>query len=125
MRREMIAVVRITKDVAEKRLAGVSDDVVFRCHDGRILRNLRELRDALAGMENDVFVHHVGEGKNDFSTWVRDIIGDEKLANDLKKSPTREEAAKVVSSRITFLESKLASTQDTDTLTLDRAGVIL
>lgn len=103
----MARITRITEDVAERRLADVSDDVVFRCHDGRILRNLRELRDALINMGNEAFVHHVGEVKNDFSTWVRDIIGDEKLANDLKKYLTKEQAAKAVSSRVTFLQSKL------------------
>lgn len=101
--------VRITKDVAEKRLADVSEDFAFRCYEGRILRNLRELGNALAGMEEETFAHHVTKGKNDFSTWVRDIIGDEKLANDLEKSMSRDQAAKAVSSRIAFLESKLAS----------------
>ncbi len=100
--------VRITKDIAEKRLADVPDDIFFRCCDGQILRNLRELANVLAGMDSEVFVYHVTEGKNDFSTWVRDVIGDEKLARDLKKSLSKDQAAKAVSSRIVFLESKLA-----------------
>jgi len=99
--------VRITKDIAEKRLADVPDDVTFRCYDGGILRNLRELGNALAGMEEEVFIHHITGRKNDFSNWVKDIIGDEKLANDLEKSSNREQAAKAVSSRIAFLETKL------------------
>jgi len=100
-------VARITKDIAEKRLTDVPDDVVFRCYDGRILRSLRELGNALADMENEVFVHHVTEGKNDFSNWVREIIGDEKLAKDLTKAVNTQQATKTVSSRIAFLESKL------------------
>jgi hypothetical protein len=104
----MKTMVRITRDIAEKWLADVPNDVVFRCCDGQILRNLRELGSVLAGMENEVFVYHVTKGKNDFSTWVRDVIGDEKLARDLGKSSNRDQAAKAVSSRIAFLESKLA-----------------
>ena len=99
--------VKITKDVAEKRLADVSDEVVFRCYDGQILSNLEELENALSDMPNETYGHHVSEEKNDFSTWVRDIIEDEKLANDLKKAVTKEQAAKAVSSRISLLGSKL------------------
>jgi hypothetical protein len=98
---------RITRYMAEQRLADVPDDVMFRCYDGKILMNLRELRDALTDIGNEVFVHHATEGKNDFSNWVRDIIGDEKLASDLEKSLSSEQAAKAVSSRIAFLESKI------------------
>jgi hypothetical protein len=100
--------VRITKDLAEKRLNDVPGDVVFHCYDGQTLKSLKELQTALAGMDREVFNHHVAEGKNDFSNWVRDVISDEKLANDLEKSLNREQAAKAVSSRIAFLESKLA-----------------
>lgn len=99
--------VRITKPMAEERLADVPDEVVFRCCDGRIFRNLKELRDALNIMEDRVYTHHVTEGKNDFSAWVRDIIGDQTLAKNLRNSLNREQAAKVVVSRIAFLESKL------------------
>ncbi len=98
---------RITKNVAQKRLGDVPESFVFRCWDGRTLRNLRELRDAMAGMENESYVHHVTEQKNDFSRWVRDVIGDEKLATDLEKSASKSQAAKAISTRITFLESKL------------------
>jgi hypothetical protein len=103
----METVVRITRGVAGNRLADVPDDVAFSCYDGKILRNLGELENALTGMEEETFSHHVTESKNDFSRWVRDIISDEKLAKDLEKSSSRGQAAKAVSSRIAFLESKL------------------
>ncbi len=99
---------RITKDIAERWLANVPDEVVFRCRDGRTMRNLRELGNGLAGMSDETFVYHANESRNDFSRWGRDIFGDEKLAKDLEKSLNREQAARAVSSRIVFLESKLA-----------------
>jgi hypothetical protein len=98
---------RITKNVAEKRLGDVPESFIFRCWDGWILRNLRELRDAMVAMENESYVHHVTEQKNDFSRWIRDVIGDDKLATDLEKSASKSQAGKAVSSRIAFLESKL------------------
>jgi hypothetical protein len=102
----METMVRITKDMVEKRLGDVPESFVFRCWDGRSLRNLRELQGALAEMENEIYVHHVTEQKNDFSRWVSDVIGDDKLATDLEKSAGKSQAAKAVSSRITFLEGK-------------------
>jgi len=97
---------RITKGIAEKRLGDVPESFVFRCRDGRTFKNLRELRDALAGMENEAYVHHVTGQNNDFGRWVRDVIGDEKLATDLEKATNKSQEAKAVSARISFLESK-------------------
>jgi hypothetical protein len=99
---------KITKNIAERWLANVPDEVVFRCRNGRTMRNLRELEHSLAGMADETFAYHTTEGRSDFSRWVRDIFGDEKLAKDLEKSLDREQATKAVSSRIAFLESKLA-----------------
>jgi len=45
--------------------------------------------------------------KNDFSNWVRDVIGDEKLSRDLQKSTTQAQAAKSVADRVTWLKSKI------------------
>jgi len=39
--------VRITKEMAEKRLADVSDDFIFRCYDRQPLKNLRELGECI------------------------------------------------------------------------------
>jgi hypothetical protein len=99
--------VRITKSVAEKRLGEVSQEKQFWCHDGRYLKNLRELEAALEQMTEETFLYHVNEAKSDFSNWVRDVIGDEKLSRDLKKSATRAQSAKSVAARIVSLVKKM------------------
>ena len=87
-------VVKVTRSVAAKRLGDVPQDKQFLCQDGRVLKNLRDLEVAFRQMSDDTFHHHATETRNDFSNWVRDVIGDEKLARDLKKkhhsSPGRE-----------------------------------
>jgi len=100
--------VKITKAVAEKMLGDVPREKSFWCSDGRVLRNLRELEAALRDMGEETFGHHSSETHNDFSNWVRDVIGDEKLSRDLRKSATRVQAAKKVADRIAWLQSKTA-----------------
>lgn len=98
--------VRITRSVAEKRLGDVEQDKRFWCQDGRVLKNLYELEDALRKMGEGTFRHHASEARNDFSRWVKDVIGDEKLARDLSKSTTQTQAARVVADRIAWLKTK-------------------
>jgi hypothetical protein len=64
----------------------------FVVSDGRIVKDLKELSDALHDMSNDVFRHHVNEFRNDFSNWVRDVFGDEELAEELSKVGSQSEA---------------------------------
>lgn len=96
----------ITKSVAEKRLGDVPQEKQFWCHDGRYLKNLRELGDVLEQMTDETFRYHVNVSKNDFGNWVRDVIGDDKLSRDLQKSIGRAQATKSVADRITFLKKK-------------------
>lgn len=99
--------VKITKTIAEERLADVPKEKRFWCSDRRVLKNLPELETALKEMSEETFRYHSNETKNDFSNWVRDVIGDEKLSRDLQKSTTRAEAAKSVADRVTWLKSKI------------------
>ena len=69
---------------------------------------MEELSDAFSGMTDETFVYHANAEKNDFSNWARDVIQDEKLARDLKRSTNRTRAAKNVADRISFLKEKLA-----------------
>ncbi len=87
-------------------LANVPDEFVFYCCDGTIFRNMRELRDGLASMSEETYVYHVNAGKNDFYRWTLDIIRDEKLANDLQKASSRNDAARKVGTRVSTLNRK-------------------
>ncbi len=86
--------VRITKTVAENRLGNVPQGKEFWCRDGQVLKSLPQLGVALKQMDEEAFRHHSSESRNDFSNWVRDVIGDEKLSQDLLKSATQTQAPK-------------------------------
>jgi len=102
---------RILREEAERLLGKVPQDKAFWCCDNRTLRTMRELEDALATMTDETFAYHSDKEKSDFGNWVDDVIGDSKLARDLRKSTNRAVAAKKVAERVVFLSSKL--TQNT------------
>ncbi len=99
--------VKYTKAVVEKLLGNVPEDKRFWCHDGQEFRNLRELANGLNVMTEETYSYHANSAKNDFSSWVKDVIGDEKLAGDLLRSIGKAETVKFVSDRITWLKGKL------------------
>jgi hypothetical protein len=83
----------------KKKLEKVSETVVFWCNDGQIFKDMKELMDGFDTMSDMTFAYHVNELKNDFSCWVLDIIGDQKLAQELKAVRNREQAKKKVQQR--------------------------
>src|SRR4030042_4477120 len=96
------------KQEAKRFLADAPEEYVFRCCDGHILRNMKELGDALNTMTDETYVFHANTEKNDFTNWARDIIKDEMLAKDLQKAPNRAQAAKLVASRRATLSKRLS-----------------
>jgi hypothetical protein len=103
----MVKIVKISKEEARRRLGDVADDKRFWCHDGRNIKNLGELRKALIDISDETFHHHSAGDRNDFSKWIKEVVGDEKLANDLGKAKSRLQASQAVAERISFLEGKL------------------
>ena len=96
----------LTKSSAKKLLADVPEDKRFWVSDGRSLRNMAELEAALKQMSDETYSYHVNEEKCDFSTWVRDVIGDDELADNLENAKTRSQAARYVSNRLAQLKSQ-------------------
>jgi hypothetical protein len=87
-------------------LADVPDNKRFWCCDGKVITNLAELEAALRRMNIGTFQYHCNKSKCDFGNWVRDVIGDEKLAGDLMQSSDPVRAAAYITTRIKWLERK-------------------
>ncbi len=102
----MVKIIKITKAIARERLADVPQEKQFWCSDGRVLKSLSELAAALKEISDETFRYHSNETKNDFGSWVRDVIGDDKLFRDLQKSKTQAQAAKAVANRVIWLKKK-------------------
>ena len=93
---------------AKRMLGNVPEEKVFWCCDGRVFRNMRELAEAFDSMTYETFAHHANPDRCDFGNWVKDVIGDGKLARDLAKSQAPPEAGRKVVERVEFLSARLA-----------------
>lgn len=96
----------MAKTTAKKLLADAPDDKRFWVSDGKTVKNLAELGMALKQMSDETYSYHYNEEKCDFSTWVRDVIGDDELASNLENAATRAKAARYVSNRLTQLKNQ-------------------
>ena len=95
-----------TKQEATRALSDAPMENHFWVCDGRVLKNLYELRSAMRKMKKDIYSHHATDERNDFSNWVKDIMGDTKLAGDLSKAESKRAAINVLSERIKWLKKK-------------------
>jgi Family of unknown function (DUF5752) len=103
----MVKIAKVNKEEAKRYLRDVPDDKRFWCHDGKTIKNLRELRKALIDISDETFHYHLSGGRNDFSKWIREVVGDDNLAEALIKTKSRIQASQAVAERISFLEHKI------------------
>jgi hypothetical protein len=96
-----------TKQDAIRVLSDIEGDKRFFSKDGCILGNLPQLAECLAHMNDDSFGYHVTPEKNDFSRWIGEVVGDDKLAKDIRLAMSRGEAAEMVKSRVAWLKAKV------------------
>jgi hypothetical protein len=61
----------------------------FLAVDGRRIRNLAELAEALDLMDDHAFRYHANGERNDFSNWIRDVMGLPGLAGRLQDKDRR------------------------------------
>jgi hypothetical protein len=68
---------------------------------GPVLKNLGELRDALAHHISEAqYAHHVGAGRNDFADWVEAVLEDAACAKALRRAKTPQAALRAVESSL-------------------------
>lgn len=95
-----------TKDEAARYLCDTLPEKCFWINNGPILKNMEGLNNALENMSDDAYAYHANQDKNDFSKWISEIIGDQKLANDLLSSRNRKSASRKVTARLNSLKKK-------------------
>ncbi len=93
---------------AEQRLSAADEEKAFHLRTGERLRSLYDLKQAAESMDQSTFGHHVSEGKNDFSKWVREVHRDHELATDIQNVQSAKELHEHMTKRISAL-SRLRS----------------
>ena len=91
---------------ARKILANVNPKYYLWVCDGQIIKNLQELSNALARMNNNVFRYHVTRDRNDFRQWVKDVLEDPVLTRKMGKYRAVRTMHKVVKRRLDYLKKK-------------------
>ena len=74
---------KIVKSNSDKEIKSIKPENYFFLNDGRVLKDLFELAECLETIDNNTFFHHVNDGKNDFSNWIRDVFNDKDLAEEI------------------------------------------
>jgi hypothetical protein len=106
--KQITTVPEISKSQAQIFLSKVPEGNTFWCNDGRLLRDMKDLKEALSTMSDHTFAYHSNDIRKDFANWVRDIIGDYDLARDLDTVTNREQAARIVADRYIYLTSTIS-----------------
>lgn len=81
-------------------MANTDPEKSFWMCDGRTLKNLKELKEALETMDAEVWNCHVTVEKNDFANWVEGVFNDKQLGLSLRKVKSPKTAAKRVASKL-------------------------
>ncbi len=80
----------------EGLLRNVPPEQCFRLVNGRVLKNLHELSNALVSMDQGTFSHHVTREKNDFANWILGVFKDEGLSRQIAAMKSREAVSRRV-----------------------------
>lgn len=68
----------------------VAAEHVFHFKDGKKAHNIKDLRNVIDKMQDDIFSHHVDDVNNDFANWIEFVYKKPDLADDLRKVNTQK-----------------------------------
>ena len=89
-----------------RKLSDVNPENYFRVANGTIIKSLKELDMAIENMGDETFKCHVSNVRNDFANWIRDVMKDEQLANDLLQVKDKSRTQLLVLRRIVSILAK-------------------
>lgn len=86
--------------ISRKVLGEAPPEFEFYLQDGKKLRSVYELVDALEHMSDDIFKQHVNDAKNDFSSWIKDVFEEPNVAKEIKRVQDKVEMQKVLMKKL-------------------------
>ncbi len=79
-----------------RTLIHAEGNLCFWVHNGPVLKNLVELKNAMETLTDEQFGYHVNKEKNDFASWVASVLQEPILANKLNNYRTRKTMHKTI-----------------------------
>ncbi len=99
-REEMIAALESEPILLEQKQHEYKHQVppksYFYLANGVVIKSVQQLSDALKTMDEQLYEKHVSTKKNDFSTWIQDVLKHPELAQKMAQARTRKEMADVL-----------------------------
>jgi hypothetical protein len=68
----------------------------FVLSNGAKIRSLQELSEVMHSMDDTVFSSHVNQSKNDFATWVKDVMSLSDLSEQMRRVTSKEQLIDVI-----------------------------
>ncbi len=76
----------------------VSPDAYFWFNNGKAVKNIGELISDLNSIDADTFKHHVNADKNDLAEWIKHVLKNEGLADQIRSKTDRNEIINILNS---------------------------
>ncbi|NQV08446.1 hypothetical protein HQ529_01185 [Candidatus Woesearchaeota archaeon] len=87
-------------------LADVRPEKHFVANDGTVIKNIYSLVDSLKKINNNTFEHHVNNDRNDFANWIRHVLKDKELADNIQRLKNKTKIIRKIERRIKYVEDK-------------------
>ncbi len=68
----------------------------FVLKSGQKLKSLRDLMQAMEVIDEETFKHHVDGNKNDFAAWLKHVMEEEQLADEIRNATARQELMRIL-----------------------------
>jgi len=81
-------------------LKDVEEGKQFIFHNGKEAHNLLEFLEVLRKADQSLVNEHVTDNRNDFYNWIKDVIGDEELAEAIRNVRMRADIIYLIEKRI-------------------------
>ena len=81
-------------------LINAEDKSCFWINNGPVLKNLKDLKESLLVMSKETFSYHANKEKNDFASWIKEVLKDNTLATKLAKTKTLKSTIKATENRL-------------------------
>ncbi|MEK6964052.1 MAG: hypothetical protein AABX70_06480 [Nanoarchaeota archaeon] len=82
-------------------------DKQFILKNGERIASLKDLVEKLDSMSEEVFKEHVTENKNDFANWIKEVLKQEKLSEEIRTKKAKEDLLSILKEEGSEVQTRL------------------